>query len=383
MEKNTEIKKPRQRLNAKLTVVVMIFAIVLIASIVLLFFVSKSIESHQGADMQIKLSGQGGFNCEYSEAQKLYPFADGVLKVTNDRAAYLTLSGNEVYSQVISYSNPHCTTHNQYACVYDADGYALAALNRDGVMFASPVTNKIKSVYISDSGYFAVITDGGDAYGEVILYNSNGAVLSTWSSYNSGFPICVAFSDDSSLMAVSTVNTAGASAVPYIRVFSLKRDKDSVDVSDLAIYTVSDSVIFANLTFIGNTLYGFTTDGIYKVRDGDLVELRINFSSINFVRKVGDHMFVVYSDSVDQLNKLAVINSSDSIIYNSEIGSDVNGITSVGNLCALSVDKRIFFIRNNGTITADIAVDEDVLRIGFIENDKLCAVSTSGVHTVN
>ena len=81
MEKNTEIKKPRQRLNAKLTVVVMIFAIVLIASIVLLFFVSKSIESHQGADMQIKLSGQGGFNCEYSEAQKLYPFADATKSI--------------------------------------------------------------------------------------------------------------------------------------------------------------------------------------------------------------------------------------------------------------------------------------------------------------
>ena len=383
MENNKENKKSGQRLNGKLTVVVMIFAVVLIASIVLLIIVSKSIEARQGADKQIKLSGQGGFNCEYSEAQKLFPFADGVLKVTNDRVAYLTLSGNEVYSQMISYSNPHCMTHDKYACVYDSDGYALVALNKDGVMFASPVTNKIKSVFISDNGYFAVITDGGDAYGEVILYSSSGAVISTWSSYNSGFPVCVAFSDDASLMAVSTVNTAGASAVPYIRVFKLSRDKDSVDVSDLAIYTVADSVIFANLTFIGNTLYAYTTDGIYKVRDGDLVQLKINFSSINYVRKVGDNMFVVYSDSVDQLNKLAVINNSDTIIYNSDIGSDVNGITSVGNLCALSVDKRIFFMRNNGTITSDIAVDEDVLRIGFIENDKLCAVSTGGVHTVN
>ena len=383
MEKNTDNSKPRQHMNGKLTVVVMLFAVVLIASIVLLFFVSKGIEAKQGADKQIKLSGQGGFACEYSEAQKLFPFADGVLKVTNDRAAYLTLSGNEVYSQVISYSNPRCMTHGDYACVFDSDGYAFVALKKDGAMFAAPVANKIKSVYISDDGFFAVITDGGDAYGEVILYNTTGAILSTWSSYNSGFPLCVAFSDDSSLMAVSTVNTSGASAVPYIRVFSISREKDATDVSDLAIYTVSDSVVFANVTFLGKTLYAYTSDGVYKVKDGELVKLKLNFPSINYVRKVGENMFVVYSDSVDQLNKLAVVNNSDNIIYNSDIGSDVNGITSVGNLCALSVDKRIFLIKNNGTITDDIAVDEDVLRIGFIENDKLCAVSTSGVHTVN
>ena len=145
MENNTDRAKPRQHMNGKLTVVVMIFAIILIASVVLLFFVSKSIEARQGADTQIKLSGQGGFACEYSEAQKLYPFADGVLKVTNDRAAYLTLSGNEVFSQVIAYSNPRCITHNEYACVFDSDGYAFVALNKDGVMFAAPVTNKIKS----------------------------------------------------------------------------------------------------------------------------------------------------------------------------------------------------------------------------------------------
>ena len=383
MENNTDRPKPRQHMNGKLTVVVMIFAIILIASVVLLFFVSKSIEARQGADTQIKLSGQGGFTCEYSEAQKLYPFADGVLKVTNDRAAYLTLSGNEVFSQVIAYSNPRCVVNNDYACVFDSDGYAFVALHKDKVMFAAPVTNKIKSCYISDSGYFAVITDGGDAYGEVILYNTSGGILSTWSSYNSGFPICVAFDDDSTMMAVSTVNTSGATAVPYVRLFSISRDKDAVDVSDLAIYTVPDSVVFANLMFINKTVYAFSSDGIYKVRDGDLVKLRVDFSSVNYVRKVGNNMFVVYSDSVDQLNKLAVINDSDNIVYRTDIGSDVNGITSVGNTCALSVDKRIFIMKNNGTITGDISVDEDVLRIGFIENDKLCAVSTSGVHTVN
>ena len=56
-----------------LTIAVTIFGAILIVSIVMIFVVSKKIDSMTGADAQIKLSAQGGFTCEYSEAQKLYP----------------------------------------------------------------------------------------------------------------------------------------------------------------------------------------------------------------------------------------------------------------------------------------------------------------------
>ena len=58
-----------------LTIAVTIFAVLLIICVALIFVVSKKIESLAGADAQIKLSAQGGFSCEYSEAQKLYPLS--------------------------------------------------------------------------------------------------------------------------------------------------------------------------------------------------------------------------------------------------------------------------------------------------------------------
>ena len=78
----------------------MVFAFLFIVSLVLLFFVMRHEESMTGAEQQIRLSAQGGFNCEYSEAQKLFPFGDGVVKVTGERVAYLTLSGNEIFSSM-------------------------------------------------------------------------------------------------------------------------------------------------------------------------------------------------------------------------------------------------------------------------------------------
>ena len=108
-----------------LTIAVMIFATLLIVSIALIIVVSKKIDSMSGADAQIKLSAQGGFTCEYFEAQKLYPYGDGVIKVTSERIAYLNLSGSEIFSHTISYQNPQCVTFGDYVAVFDRDGYII------------------------------------------------------------------------------------------------------------------------------------------------------------------------------------------------------------------------------------------------------------------
>ena len=62
--------------------------------------------------------------------------------------------------------------------------------------------------------------------------------------------------------------------------------------------------------------------------------------------------------------------------------TEVNAVCTNGDLYAISVDKRIFIYRGS-TLTDDISVDEDILRMGFISGDKLCVVSSGGVHTVN
>jgi len=376
-------KRGRPHTNGKLTLVVLVFAVILLASVILVFVVSKQIEANEGADRQIKLSAQGGFSCEYSEAQKLYPFADGVLKVTGERVAYLTLSGNEVFSESVKYSNPQCFTSEDYAVVFDSDGYSLVCLSRDGILFSVPIENKIKSVAIGQKGYVAAITDGDDSYGEVLLFDNKGNTLSQWTSYNSGYPLGVSFNEDCSTMAVTTLNTNGASAVPYIRLFSINSTDKGTEVSDSAMYTTADASSLASVYFIGDDIYAAASDGIFKVEGEELVKLNFDFSSVNYVKVVGGRLFVVYSTSVEQVNRLAVITTSDSVIYDSDIGSDVNSVAVSDSLCAISVDKRIFVFKSDGTITDDISVDEDVLRIGFIEGDRLCAVSTSGVHTVN
>lgn len=365
-----------------LTIAVMIFATLLIVSIALIIVVSKKIDSMSGADAQIKLSAQGGFTCEYSEAQKLYPYGDGVIKVTSERIAYLNLSGSEIFSQTISYQNPQCVTFGDYVAVFDRDGYSFTILDQSGVWYSKPTTNPIKSVQMSDNGFTAVISGSSDSFGEVSLYDKNGNQIAVWTSYNSGFPVCCAFNSDSTRLAVSTINTSGAVIVPLIRVFSINKTAKGYEVEDDAVFTTDDSVIFASICYVGNKLCCFTSNALYETKDGILTQMNFDFSAIGYVKKIGNNLFVTYSDGISQLNKLAIINSSDSVIYNSNIGSNIICVAQGNGYYAINVDRRVFVYNSSGVITNDYSVDEDIIRMNFLSGNKLCVVSTGGVHTI-
>ena len=375
-------KKAQPKAPKSLTIVICVLAGILVVSLVLIFVVSQRLNSLTGADKQIKLSGQSGFSCEYSEAQKLYPFSEGVLKVTGERISYLTISGNDIYTSSISYQNPQCVAFGDYAVVFDLDGYAFTLVDKEKVLYGKPTENKIKSVSVSSNGTVAIITDSPTSYGILLLYDVNGTALSQWSSYNSGYPIACAFNDDSTLLAVSTLNTNGAVVVPYVRVFTLTSGDKGTEVADNAIYTTEDNVMFSSIFFLGDKIYCFTSNSIYQIQGTEISKLNFDFSAINFVTKVGDKLYIVYSDGVSQLNKLAIIDGGNAVLYNSDIGSDVNAVCTNGDLYAISIDKRIFIYKGS-TLIEDISVDEDVLRMNFISGDKLCVVSSGGVHTVN
>ena len=366
-----------------LTIAVMIFTTLLIISIALIFVVSKKIDSMSGADAQIKLSAQGGFNCEYSEAQKLYPYGDGVIKVTSERIAYLNLSGSEIFSHTVSYQNPQCMTFGDLVTVFDRDGYNFTVLDKDGVWYSKPTTNPIKAVQMSDDGFTAVLSGSNDSFGDVTLYDKDGNQLAVWTSYNSGFPVCCAFNSDSTLLAVSTINTSGAVIVPYVRVFSITKTNKGYEVDDYAVYTTNDSVIFASVCYVGNKLCCFTSNALYEVKDENLSRMNFDFSAIGYVKKVSNNLFITYADGISQLNKLAIINSSDSVIYNSNIGVNIICVAQGNGYYAINVDRRVFIYNASGVITNDYSVDEDIIRMNFLSGNKLCVVSTGGVHTIN
>ena len=376
-------KTVKNNIERSLWITIGVFLAILVVAIVLLVIVVRNEEATRGADRSIRLSGQSGFDCEYAEAQKLYVFGDGVIKVTTDRVAYLTLSGNEVFSTSVSYNNPQCYINGTRCVVFDNGGYGFVVMDESGVLYSKPTENTVQSAILSDSGLCAIVTDSTDAYGEVILYYRDGTQISRWSSYNSGYPICGAFSDNENFFALTTLNTSGAVYEPFVRLFALNYNNDAISTSDYALFSIEDSGILSYIDYIGSSLYTFSVDTVYTLRNDTLSPLSESLGSINYVRMVNNNIFIIYSDGVNQLNKLRVLSNSGNTIYDSEVGSVVNAIASNDNNFALSIDNRIIIFNDDGDVISDIAVDEDIIRIGFTDNNRLVVVSTSGVHTID
>ena len=178
-------KSTKSKTDKTLIFIAVALGLILIATVVLIFVVVRKDKALQGADQAIKLSAQGGFSCEYAEAQKLYAFGEGILKVTSDRVAYLTLSGNEVYSHTVNYSNPQCYIRGDKAVVFDMNGYGLVMLDSEKLIYELPVSDKIKSVTISPDDLVGVITEGsGYAYGHVKVFDTEGRLIGMAFAYS-------------------------------------------------------------------------------------------------------------------------------------------------------------------------------------------------------
>ena len=371
-----------KKIKKKLLFAMIVFFILVVVSVVLLYFVSKKQTSLEGADSSVRLSAQSGFNCEFAEAQKFYPFCDGVLKVTNDRVAYLTLSGNEAYSYSVQYKNPFCVFGGDYAIVFDLDGYGYSVYDVESQLYAKSTSDKIKGATISKECFASVILDCEDAYGQIMIIDDEGNYISNkWISKDSGYPVAVRFNDDSTILAITTVNTSGVIIKPYVKLLSLRTDNNKIVADDYAIYSTESDDIISSVIYSGDRFLVFGSDSAYVVTGESISALNVSYGAMNNVFDVDNNLFLIYSDGVGQVNKLAIIDSGNNIVYDSNLGSTVNAYNVYKNKAVISVDRRIFVFGSNGDVISDISVDEDVLRVGFVGNDKVIVVSTSGVHT--
>ncbi len=384
IQSNT-VKHSNSKPNVKFILFISVFVILLIANFVLLYFISKNEKAAQGADSVIKLSVQGGFDCDYAEAQKLYPFGDGVFKVTNDRVAFLTLSGNEVYSSAVNYQNPFCVVENGYAAVIDINGYSFSVYSDKGQIMKISTEDKVKSIAISDTGLSAVIVDKENAYGQILIYDASGKILGQWISYSSGYPVSLKFSKNSQYLAISVLNTSGAVVESTVKIIKLVQTDRKIEMTDYAVYSMDDNKIVLSVLFADNdNLYAFCSDSYYVIdSSGSIKTVSFDSGVINYCFTVNNNICIIYSDGVEQINNLRIISSKGEVVYDSVIGTDVFAFNVFEDRFVIGVDRRVFVFDSEGNIESDSEIDEDIIRLGIIGKKKIIVISTTGVHTIN
>ncbi|MBO4649858.1 MAG: hypothetical protein J5653_01560 [Clostridiales bacterium] len=358
--------------------------ILAVVTIILVYMMRNHIAAKDGAKEQLRLSAIAGFDCEYSEAQQLYPFQSGLLKVSNKRVAYLSISGNEIYSVDLETTSPICIQNGPYAMVADTEGFLCALFSEEGMIYKTHMTGKIGNVALAPSGLSAVIIDETDSFGSVYIMEKDSTFLAKWSSYESGYPLSLAFSPDESTLSVSLVDTDGSQMIPHMKQFSIPKDRTTARPSEYAYYTPISSDIMPILAYMSNDKVAIA--GISDVAiagNGECNTVTPGFPCVSGMLSYDGGYAVVYSDGIDQPFRLASFNSNGTKIGEVSLGNDVLNFDVSGSMALFAVDENVFLIDlSSAKVTSSIVIDEPVLRIAFFGTKNVCVVTNAGVREI-
>jgi hypothetical protein len=353
-----------------------------VSSGVLIFLVREHLEASTGMEQSTYEMMSSGFSCEYSEAQKLYPFSDGLMKVTNNRVAYISLNGTEVYGYDIDMDNPFCVVNDKYAMVADFGGFFCAVFDVNGVIFEHQMNGKISYATISDQGTSAYILEQADTKGSVYLLDQSANFISEWKSIESGYPLSLAFSEDGSIVHIALADTDGSVVKPFLKQLEIFMEDGVYTARDLSIYSPTATEFLSSVVPVGNKeAYIAGISHIFYLSEGMTNSVSQPFGQVFFVLPQGQNLAVLYSDGVGQEVNLEII-GKDLIRSNPiRIGSAVVEAKSLDGKIIIAADNKLLIISSN-KIEKTIEVNKEIIRIGLKTDGSLIVVMADGVREI-
>jgi len=384
--KRNETQQKRVKIRHKYSTPLLITLCILLAvvTVVLVYLIRNHMEAKDGAREQLRLSAIAGFDCEYTEAQQIYPYQNGLLKVTNRRVAYLSISGNEIFSEDLEMSSPVCIKSGPYAMVADVDGFLCALFSEEGLIYKTHMTGKIGNVALAPSGLSAVIMEDADSFGAVYMMEKDGSFLAKWSSYESGYPLSLAFSPDESTLSVSLVDTDGSQMIPHVKQFTIPKDRTTARPSEFAFYTPTVTDILPLLAYINNAKVAVAgISDVAIVGNGNCEIVSPAYPCVSSMFSYDGGYGIIYSDGIEQPLKLVTFNSAGSKIGQIDLGNQVLSFEVSGSSALFAVDENIYLVDLSGAkVNSRIEVDEPILRVSFFGSKNICVVTNAGVREI-
>ena len=381
-DSNRRKRHPKRR--SLFPVVVFLIILLMVSSGVLIFLIRNHIEASSGAESVTKISAQNGFACEYSEAQKLYPYSDGVLKVTATRAAYLSMDGSEIFGVDIEMDSPFCVINGDYALVADSGGYFCILLSPEGLIYKQQMSGAISFGALSKDGLAAIIMEQQSKKGAVYVMDIAGASLVQWNSVESGYPVSVEFSPDQTILNISLIDTDGSSMIAHLKQIRLPSGTDNPKAEDLAIYTPETTAILPSICYIGQNMPVLAgISDIVGFSGGEIKTLDKKYGQIISVFSVDSGLAVIYTDGVGQEIKMEYLTASFTrgnflVLGNSFIDADSRD----GKIVVASDDKILLIDAATLQIIHSVTVDQEIIRVGFENNGKILVITADSVREI-
>lgn len=377
-------QKKTTRKNRLLPWLVFVSLLLVIATAVLVVLIRNHAEASKGSDYPLAANAVSGFDCDYSEAQRIYPFGDGLLKVTATRTVYMSVSGKEIYSVDTIMEDPICVIRGDYAFVADMGGYSYACFGNNGSIYSGSVSGRIGYAELSYDGYGALVVEEENTSGAVIVFDGSGQLIAQWNSVESGYPVSVCFSPKSTLLSIALVDTDGSHMQPNLKQIAIPESSTGERPYDYSFVSSEASQILPILSCVDEERVMWAgVSCVYSLNQGELKEVPGIFPNIVSVTAVGGKTVLFYSEGVGQQILFSTIDSNLSASAPIVLGNHLKAYSSFEQEILVAVDdKLLLFDANSSSIQEERKIDEDVIRILLSSKNRAVIVTSSGIREI-
>jgi len=363
---------------------VLVSLLLVFATAALLLLVKNHVEAAKGSDYLIGANAISGFDCDYSEAQRLYPIGDGILKVSPTRIVYMSVSGKEIYTQDIQMQDPYCIIRGTYALVADQAGFSYICVNSHGLVYSGNVSGQIGFAELSFDGYCALIIEEDNTNGAVCVLDNTGSKLAQWNSVESGYPVSVRFSPKSSVLSIALVDTDGSHMQPNLKQIRIPDLSTGESPYDYAFVSSEASSILPLISYVDeDKLLWSGISMIYALSEGTLTAIPGTFPNINTMVSVNDKIGLFYSEGVGKQVLFACIDSSLNISSPLVLGNRLKAHSAFEKQILIAVDEKLLLVNTEScVIEKELSVDEDIIRMFMTSDDRAVIVTSSGVREI-
>lgn len=330
------------------------------------------------SEVDINSPSQSGFACDAVEAQKLYPFDNGLIKISTDRVSYLDLKGSEVFGEVISMESPFCTMSGKYALVGDTNGVQYLTMNSGSVIYKANAKGTIDYGSINKDGYAALIMDEAGVKGVTQILKPDGSAVFTWKSAESGYILSAQINPESALVDVLLVNTDSANVKPMMKRFGINGEAKGQfipkinELLPILLYDKDNDPVSCG----ASSLICF---------DGTNEKYRMSFSKIYHVTPSDYGILLTAKKESGDIPALYRISADGTLSEGIPLSESTTGIAVNGSKAAVGSGNVVVCVSlDKMKETSRKTVSASTIRVGFSSaSGQVIVVARDGVSTFN
>lgn len=268
-------------------------------------------------------------------------YREGLVVLGKQKLTVFTATGREAYSYLLAFQHPALASSGRYLAAYDMGGSSVNLYNSFTCVKEITTDHALRTVALSDTGYYCLVTAGSEYASEVLLYNDRHHMINRYrlKEYTIGAQLK---RDGSEVMLVSVATELGR-MVTHIDFATPGKSEwaGSFEVKDA--YPVA-----CRYTEEGNISL-LSTDAWYLFsREGKELN-RYPFSSSEIVsyRESGDRQILICRDHLSDLKvSVLVFDKTGHLEYNVSVSNAVRDTYYADGVLAVLCDNALLVWRD-------------------------------------